>query len=95
MSCRQAGTIESSARVGGCRPWPILLGAAAVKMRLVRAYRGYKRGEVVEVGAETAAFLQVKGYAVPDDSRPLLPHEQAERAVVTPDAEHRGGWDET
>jgi hypothetical protein len=54
-----------------------------VSLRLVKAYRGYKSGEVIQATPRLAAELERLGVAVGDAARPLLEPQRAERAVAT------------
>lgn len=55
-------------------------------VRLLKPYRGYKAGEVIQATGRLAAELERLGMAVPEVQRPLFDHGLAERAVVTPQA---------
>ncbi len=55
-----------------------------VSLRLVKAYRGYKSGEVIQATPRLAAELERLQVAVPEAARPLLDASRFERAVATP-----------
>lgn len=52
------------------------------KMRFIRAWRAYRKGQVVEIPGGLAAELAAGGFAVEDRQRPLI-----ETAAVKPEAE--------
>jgi hypothetical protein len=55
-----------------------------VSLRLVKAYRGYKSGEVIQATSKLAAELERLGVATREAARPLLDASRFERAVATP-----------
>lgn len=57
-----------------------------IALRLVKAYRGYRSGEVIHATPRLADFLVVEGIAVREADRPLLQMEAVERAVGEPPA---------
>jgi hypothetical protein len=50
-------------------------------LRLIKAYRGYRAGEVIHATPQLAATLKNEGVAVPESQRTFLAAEGAERAV--------------
>lgn len=61
-------------------------------LRLIRAYRGYKAGDVIQATPNLADTLQRDGIAVPEHQTTFLPAQAAERAVESRSTvETRGG----
>jgi hypothetical protein len=50
-------------------------------LRLVKAYRGYKAGDVIRATPNLAQVLKSEGVAVPDRQQTFLSEQGAERAV--------------
>ena len=55
--------------------------AAPQPLRLLRSYRGYRRGEVISATPQLARALVEGGIAEPADTGPRLPGLEVERAV--------------
>jgi hypothetical protein len=60
-------------------------------LRLLKAYRSYRAGEVVRVPDGLAAHLREAGLAVPERQTELLP-VMSERAVPAPPEKRRSQW---
>lgn len=64
---------------------------ASVSVKLSKAYRGYRAGDVIQVTPQLAARLVAQRLGVPEAARPMF--ENAERAVAHPAVEMRGDAD--
>lgn len=57
------------------------MGVREVKIRIAKAFNGYKLGQVFEWGDGMARVFIARGMAVPSDEKPI------ERATVEPEVE--------
>lgn len=61
-------------------------------LRLLKAYRGYRPGQVIQATPNLARTLRADGIAVTEGQTTFLPNEAAERAVESrAKVETRGG----
>ena len=61
-------------------------------LRLIKSYRGYRVGEVIQATPNLADTLKRDGIAVPERQTTFLPAQAAERAVESRSTvETRGG----
>lgn len=66
-----------------------------MKIRIAKAFNGYKVGQVFDWGDGMARVMVARGMVVPADEKPLeravAPTEDIERAVVNPPIRRRKG----
>jgi hypothetical protein len=66
-----------------------------VKIRIAKAFNGYKVGQVFDWGDGMARVMIARGLVVPADEKPVeravAPTENLERAVVDPPVKRRKG----